>query len=219
MEAAKQNIRLPRVLTINQLMQKKYNTFPFEGAWHEAFGTPERTGVWFIWGDSGNGKSRFAVQLCCELAKYCRVVYNSLEEGACLTVQQAFAEVDAKQVARRLLIAKGESIAQLSERLSRQRSPEAAIIDSFQYAQLTYREYIRFKGAHPDKLIIFISHADGKQPAGRSARSVRYDATQKIHIEGFVAQSFGRHIGPNGGKYTIWEEGAAKYWGETIKTQ
>jgi hypothetical protein len=214
MEAERKKERLPRALTVSQLLQKKYEVFPFEGPWYEAFGTPERTGVWFIWGNSGNGKSNFAVQLCCELAKYCKVVYNSLEEGDCLTVQQAFSGVDAKQIAGKLLIARGETISQISERLKRQRSPEVVIIDSFQHAQLSYSEYLKFKTLHSNKLIVFISHADGKLPSGRSAKSARYDAALKIWVEGFIAQSMGRFIGPNGGKYIVWEEGAFLYHGE-----
>lgn len=41
-------------------------------------------------------------------------------------------------------------------------------------------------------LIIFISHADGKNPAGRSAKSVMYDASLKIYIEGYRAFSKGK---------------------------
>ena len=74
---------MKRALSVRDILDKKYNTFPFEGKWKEAFGTPERVGVWFIWGNSGNGKTSFVMQLCKELCKYDRVVYNSLEEGAC----------------------------------------------------------------------------------------------------------------------------------------
>nr|DAL37874.1 MAG TPA_asm: hypothetical protein [Caudoviricetes sp.] len=78
---------------------------------------------------------------------------------------------------------------------------------------MNYREYIRFKEAHRDKLIIFISHAQGKAPRGSAAQSVMYDATLKIWVEGFKAFSKGRFIGEKG-EYTIWDEGANRYWGE-----
>lgn len=78
---------------------------------------------------------------------------------------------------------------------------------------MNYKEYIRFKEAHKDKLIIFISHAAGTAPRGSAAQSVMYDATLKIWVEGFKAFSKGRFIGEKG-NYTIWEEGANKYWGE-----
>ena len=46
----------------------KKETLKLTGAWADAFGEPERIGVWFIWGNSGNGKSSFVMQLCKELA-------------------------------------------------------------------------------------------------------------------------------------------------------
>jgi hypothetical protein len=76
-----------------------------------------------------------------------------------------------------------------------------------------YKQYLKFKEAHRNKMIIFISQADGKQPSGRTAKSVLYDASQKIWVEGFHAISNGRYIGPTG-KFIIWEEGAVKYWGD-----
>lgn len=78
---------------------------------------------------------------------------------------------------------------------------------------MNYREYIRFKEAHKDKLLIFISHAAGRAPRGSAAQSVMYDATLKIWVEGFKAFSKGRFIGDKG-EFTIWDDGAKKYWGD-----
>ena len=46
-------------------MKKK--TIPFTGAWADAFGNPERKGVWFVWVQSGNGKTSFIMQLSLSL--------------------------------------------------------------------------------------------------------------------------------------------------------
>ena len=142
----------------------KKETLKLTGAWADAFGEPERIGVWFIWGNSGNGKSSFVMQLCKELAKFGRVAYDSLEEGA-------------------------------------------------SHTQMSYKEYIKFKEAHRNKLLIFISHADGRNPDGRSAKKVMYDAALKIYVEGFRAFSKGRFFG-SVGHFTIWDEGAVRYWGD-----
>ena len=93
------------------------------------------------------------------------------------------------------------------------KSARIVVIDSFQYTLMSYRDYLAFKQQFPDKLIIFISHADGKNPAGRSAKSVMYDASLKIYIEGYRAFSKGRYIGEKG-YFDIWPERALKYWGE-----
>jgi len=44
------------------------------------------------------------------------------------------------------------------------------------------------------------------------AKSVKYDANIIIRVEGFRAFATGRYGG--GDPYTIWEEGALKYWQE-----
>ena len=70
---------------------------------------------------------------------------------------------------------------------------------------------------HKDKLLIFLSHAAGSSPRGSAAVGVMYDATLKIWVEGYKAFSKGRFIGPTG-EYTIWDEGAARYWGYKNKS-
>lgn len=47
---------MTRALTVKEVLKQKKKTFAFKGKWKDAFGEPERTGVWFIWGKSGNGK-------------------------------------------------------------------------------------------------------------------------------------------------------------------
>lgn len=173
---------MKRALNVRDILTKKYATFPFEGRWQEAFDTPERTGVWFIWGASGNGKTSFVMQLCKELCKYDRVAFIK------------------------------EDIPAMRERLRRRKSYNIVVIDSFQYTQMTYKDYISLKEEFPDKLFIFISHARGKNPKSDAATSVMYDADLKIWVEGYVAFSKGRYQGSTG-KYVIWEKGSLDYWG------
>lgn len=203
---------MERAFTINDILNKKYKLFDFKDEWEEAFSKPERCGVWFIWGNSGNGKTRFTMQLAKYLTNFGKVLYNSLEEGSSHTIRKAFEDVGMSEVKQKMLLV-SESLEKLNQRLEKQRSSNIIIIDSFQYAQISYKQYIAFKEKHHNKLIIFISHADGKQPAGRSAKSVMYDATLKIWVEGFKAFSKGRYIGSKG-QLTIWEEGASRYWQE-----
>ncbi len=208
--------QLNRALSMASLKAKKYKSFEFENEWFEAFDKPERRGVWFVWGNSGNGKSRFVAHLCKELSRFGRIVYNSLEEADSKTIRTAFEESGLLDLNRKIILVH-ESAADLSLRLQQHKSPDIAIIDSYQYTRLTYSQYIDFKEKHRNKLLIFISHADGKQPSGRSAKSVMYDAALKIWVEGYVAFSKGRYIGPNGGKYIVWRQGAKKYFGDDFE--
>lgn len=198
---------------VREMLSIKYDTLDFKGEWYDAFGTPERRGVWLIWGNSANGKTSFALKLCKELCRFGRVAYDSLEEGACLSMQNAIRRENMMEVNKRFLLIDNENMEQLSLRLKRQKSPDFVVIDSLQYTQMRYPEYIKFKEKHKNKLLIFISHAEGKLPNGRTAKSVMYDASLKIYIEGFRAFSKGRFKGSKG-HYDIVPEKARKHWGE-----
>lgn len=199
---------------VREMLSMKFDTLPFEADWYQAFGTPERRGVWLVWGNTGNGKTSFVMQLCKELCRFGRVAYDSLEEGACLTMQNTLKRFNMQEVNRRFLLLDAEPLGQLSLRMKRQKAPDFVVIDSFQYTQMTYPQYIKFKEAHRNKLTIFISHASGTHPDGRTAKKVAFDASLKIYVEGYRAFSKGRFIGPKG-YYDIWPEEAARYWGET----
>lgn len=148
------------------MMSIKYDTFDFDGDWYQAFGRPEKRGVWLIWGQSGNGKTSFVMQLCKYLCRFGRVAYNSLEEGASLTMQNSLKRFNMMEVNRRFLLIDAESMEQLDIRLHRQKSPDFVVIDSFQYTMMSFKQYVEFKEHNKNKLLIFISHADGKLPAG-----------------------------------------------------
>lgn len=207
---------MARAYSVTEATKMKKRTFSFSPEFKEAFAEPEMQGVWFIWGQSGNGKSSFIMQLSKELAQHGKVAYDSLEEGTSLTMQNTLKRFAMHEVNRRFQILDCEPISELSERLSKKKSADFVIIDSFQYTQLSYKQYIELKKKHQNKLLIFISHADGKQPAGRAARSVMYDASLKIYVEGYKAISKGRFIGSNGGSFVVWADGASRYWGEEI---
>ena len=206
-----------RALTVKEVLNKKRQTFPFDGKWADAFGLPERTGVWFIWGRSGNGKTSFVMQLIAELCKYDRVAFDSMEEGDSLSMRQKLVRHGLSKVGSRFHLLNAEPMTELKERLARRKSYNIIVIDSFQYTQMSYRDYIQFKEQNKDKLIVFISHAKGSLPRGSAAEGVMYDATLKIWVEGFKAFSKGRFIGQTG-EFTIWDEGAERYWGENVKT-
>lgn len=206
--------KLSRAISVSQLETMTFNELPFEGDWYEAVGKPEISGSWLIWGDSGNGKTRFALQLCKYLAQFCRVAYNSMEEGASASMKKAFREVGMKEVKRQVILLDNEPINELKERLRKRRSPDVVVIDSVQYTGMSYRDYTALRAEFRNKLFILISHADGKNPAGRTAKSIRYDAFVKIRIEGYRAFALSRYGG--GTPYTIWKEGAEAYYNEDL---
>jgi len=205
------NRTIKRALTPAEMVSKRMLTMAFDGEWLAHVGQPERSGSWLIWGNSGNGKPRYALMLGKYLTKFGRVAYNSLEEGISESLKRAVMDTGLVGVRRFILLDK-EPIAELANRLSRRKSPDMVIIDSIQYSGLNYRDYRQLRDTFRNKLFIFISHADGREPAGRTARSVRYDANVKIYIEGYRAFAASRYGG--GQTYIIWEEGTKKVNGE-----
>jgi len=204
---------MARALSVENIINYKPITLPFTDEWKSFIGTPELCGSWLIWGNSGNGKTRFALQLCKYLCKFGRVAYNSLEEGLSKSMQEAIIATGMQDVARKFMLLDKESLEELKERLSKRKSPDVVVIDSIQYTGMNYKDYKALKEKFPKKLFVLISHADGKEPAGRVAKSIRYDAFVKIRIEGYKALPVSRYGG--GEPYIVWDVGAEKYWGES----
>lgn len=203
---------IKRAVSVAQILNKKFCDMPFDGVFSDSFGLPERSGVWLIWGESGNGKTRFTMQLAKYLCQFGKVAYNTLEEGASKSLQRTIKDEQMQEVSSQFILLDREPIEELKERLRMRKSPDIVLIDSFQYTGLSKKEYKELKEEFKSKLFIFISHAEGKLPEGRPAKFVRYDADIKIFIEGFKAFPISRFGG--GEPYIIWEEGARRYWGE-----
>lgn len=208
---------MKRALTVKNIFDKRYTTLTLSAPFHEAFGEIEKTGVWFIWGKSGNGKSSFAIQLAKELCNHGRVLYVGLEEGSSMTFRNLLMMCGMQEIGSRFTVLEPENIETLStdliERLKKQRSADFIIIDSFQYTGWDFKKYLAFKKAVAGKkMVIIISQTSGNRPIGRTALSVQFDACMKIWTEGFKAISKGRFIGGNGGQYVINAEKAQQYW-------
>lgn len=203
-------MRLKRAYSPNEILNMKIPRYEFTGAWKASIGNPAKSGTWIVWGASGNGKSSFVMQLAKYLCTFGKVIYDSLEESTGLSFQMSLRRHGMDEVRKRLLILDREPMDQLSERLERRGSPGVVIIDSFQYSDLSYPGYKEFKERHPKKLLIFISHAEGMHPAGRTARKVEFDADVKIMVSCFKAWCKSRFMEQPGEPYVIWEEGAAK---------
>jgi len=200
-----------RARTYTDLMSQKAEELDFSGDFLRSFGKPEVTGSWLIWGNPGNGKTRFALQLCKHFASFVKVAYNSLEEGASKSIRNAVHEVGMSDVKSNFILLDTEPISELKERLRKQRSPEVVFIDSWQYTGLNYSEYRKLRSEFQNKLFVLISHAEGKNPEGRTAKAIRYDSFVKIWVEGYKAFPASRYGGNE--PFIIWEDGAKEFWG------
>lgn len=205
---------MARTLSAKQVLTIKFDTIRLGGGWDECVGEIETTGIWFIWGNSGNGKTSAVVSLCKELSAFGKVLYNSREEGESLTMQNTLRRYGMGELGSRFQLA-NMSLQELDEKISQQRSPKFVVLDSFQFMGLTYKDFRAFCEKHKNKMLIFVSRTRGRQPEGRAAISAMYDASCKIWVEGYKAFSKGRFVGTTG-EMTIWDEGAKKYWSDPI---
>lgn len=206
-------IKLARAKTARQIIEKKRNKLAFEGEWSKAFGNPVPGFFGIMWGKSFSGKTNFMVKFLKYLCGvFGEVIYNSLEEGDVDTFAQTLRAAGLGEEQNFKVVS--EPWSHLVYRLLRRKSARFAIVDSLQYAGISYKQYcedkekLRKKG----KTIIFISHAEGNHPESKTAKKIRYDVDLKIQVIGFVAMIEMR----GNGRYplVIWEEGARKYWGK-----
>lgn len=215
---------MSRAISNINVLAARFETVEFAGEWLASFGRPELRGTWIIWGGSASGKTTFTLMLCKYLANFGRVAYNSLEQGLSLSLQKAWERVGMGEAGNSVILLNKEELPELRARLNKRKSPEIIIIDSVQYLDgFNWASFKKLKREYPDKLFIFISQADraGKDPDGKLAGKIRYDAEIKIKVEGFKAFVTTRYEdaerGEGGADFIIWEQGAAEYWAEQLK--
>ena len=203
-----------RVLTPKDLDAMVFEHFEFTGEWFDAFDRPEKSGTWFISGNTSNGKSSFVNNLLKYLATLgARILVAPLEEGGRSTLQKMLRNVNMVSVSGKIQYCPREPFATSVLRLKKKRSrPTVFVIDSWQYAEMRFSAYKKLTEEHPDILFIVVSQMIKNKLVGTSAGSVELHADLKIVVEGHRAISKGRYIGKIG-HYVNWHEGALKYWG------
>lgn len=205
--------KLRRAIGINELINKKRPNLPFDGIWKQCMGCPEANALIFIYGKSGNGKTRFIVQFLKYLSTHVdKILLNSLEEGDSDSLARAFRDENMHEVDGKILILDNEPIDEMCRRLKRKKQAQAIVIDSWQYTRKDYPYFQKMKETFKKKMFIINSHAQGNNPKGNAADDIRYDAMIKIHVVNFVARIDSRFGTER--PYVIWEERAKQRWGK-----
>lgn len=201
---------IKKALTVANVQAQKITRIQFEGAFYQAYRQPQNKGVWFIWGPSSSGKSSKVMQLAKELARHERVFYNLLEEE---TDDSDFIErVELNQmndVKDNFLVGR-YNLEEMTAYAKKRNPPKVIIIDSATYFFKNFAEYQEFKNEFKNRIIIITGHAQGANPRSELEKDIRYDAKQKIFVSAYQSICQGRTIGPNGGLFTIWQEGYEK---------
>lgn len=208
-------LALDRGISTHQLYSTKFDLFELTGAWRRFIGTPEQSGVIFIWGDSGHGKTWFSLQFAKELSKFTnKVAYDSLEEGKSFSQQRAWKGNNMIELGSKIMLLDKEPLEVLDLRLKRKRSPNVVFLDSWQYVRKPFWTFVDFVERHNKKLFVVTSQEKNGKPKGKSADDVRFHADVKIHIKGYIAFAQSR-VGESI-PYIIWEKGARDYHGDKV---
>lgn len=202
---------MKRAYSIWNVRNAAFKTLDFDGEWLAAVGRPELGGSWLIYGAPKNGKTSLAMKLSRYMTRFCRVAYDSVEEGLSLSVQKCVERTFGNERNRRFTLLDREGVDELKERLARRcGSPDVVVIDSVQFLGLRWEEYKQLKERFPHKLFIYISHVEGFQPEGRVAKKIWRDANVYIRVEGFRGFPVGRYGGDD--YIDIDPVRAEKYW-------
>ncbi|MBV6442735.1 MAG: hypothetical protein EPGJADBJ_04458 [Saprospiraceae bacterium] len=194
---------MSRSIGITDFLSRQFITHAFDGPWAATFGEPERNMKVIIWGDPGQGKTEFCIQLAKYMARFTKVYYNSFEQGVCKTLQDALKRNNMQEVAGRVIFGDQETFPEMMQRLSNKNSPGVCIIDSRDYINLTTEQFKKLIDRFPRKCFIVVCWESASKPRGEYAKQIAYMCDVKIHVRDFVAYPRSRFGGNQ--KFVIWE--------------
>ncbi|MEG2600006.1 MAG: ATP-binding protein [Muribaculaceae bacterium] len=205
-----------KAISNKNVIDAQFKVAQFTGAWLASFGRPELRGSWLIYGESGSGKTHFALELLKYISHHVdRVAYNTLEQGLSLSFQNSWKETNMQDIGSKVIVLAKEPIDELRVRLMKRKSPNVIVIDSITaMMSFTRSMYMGLINDFPDKLFIFIAHEKNHNPYPAIAEHVRKLSDVKIHVEGYKAYITTRYKGAKGeggADYTIWERGSQEY--------
>jgi len=186
-----------KVLGTDQFSKKKFKLLEFE---HKEFkgilGDIPKNFIMVIFGDSGNGKTEFCIQLAKFLTSFGKVAWLSYEQGHGYDLQKATTRNNMNEVSGKFyIIDPSENLPagvtffqDLDKYLNRRNSPDFIFIDSIDYTQFTWEDYVYLKNKYGKrKTFIFISHADGNKPKKSISKNIHYDGHIGIYVHKFIA--------------------------------
>ncbi len=184
-----QEIKIPRAYSYNDIERRKFKILPLQGEWLRHLGDEvERTGSILIMGDSGHGKTTYAMKLMKALCKIEKVYYNTVEEGMKASFRRSL-RLNGLQTVKSKFIFQSESYDEMVTRLKQKYQPKIVIIDSIQYCfrGKTKDDYLKLIEMFPDTLFIGISHIKKGQVIGAVAEEFYWLCQNRIYIEDFKA--------------------------------
>lgn len=156
--------------------------------WRRHIGEVERSGSVLIMGDSGHGKTAYALQKAKAMCAIEKVHYDSAEEGITASFRRNMRYNNMKSVKSKFTFSK-EKYDELFERLQMKRQAKIVVIDSVQYffRGKKVSDYYRLIETFYDTLFIFLTHVSKGMPKGAVANEIYWDCQNRILVQDFKA--------------------------------
>jgi hypothetical protein len=192
-----------RTIGITQFLERKFDTYPLDGAWGNALGEVEKNFKMILFGKPGNGKTEFAIQMARYFARFTKVYYNSFEQGISKTLQDALRRNNMQDVVGKVIFGDKETFEEMMQRLGGKNAPQIVIIDSRDYLNLTGAQYKTLTEAHPRKAFVIICWESAGKPKGEHAKAIEYMCDIKCYVRNFIMEPRSRYGGNE--KFVIWD--------------
>lgn len=198
------------------VLAARFDLAPFEGEWLAHLGRPALSGMWFVYGKSGSGKTTYCLQLAKYLTEFVRkVAYNSLEQGLSPAMQQAWRRVGMAECGNHIMLIDREPLPELRKRLSKKQSPNVIFIDSVMYLEdAPASELIALRHEYPSKLFVLIGQERNGDAYNSKQIKLKHDADIKVRVVGGVARCETRYStedGYGGADYIAFEARKRKF--------
>lgn len=194
---------MSRAIGITDFLNRKFDTYPFDGKWLDSFGLPEKNFKMLVFGHPGNGKTEFCIQLAKYLSQWTKVDFNSYEQGIAKTLQDALIRNSMEEVTGRVMFLDQMPLHELNQRLERPGSARVVIIDSRDFMNLTTEQFKKLiKKFHRKSFIVVCWESAGK-PKSQYAKDMEYIVDIKVRVSNFKAHPRCRFGGNQ--SFTIWD--------------
>lgn len=192
-------------LGIKGFLSKTFATYQLPEIWVQAVGEISDPFTWLVFGKPKNGKTSFLLQFCKAMClSGVKVYYNSMEEGASKTMQDAFIRLDMSSIPDGLFtLGDRDTFAEMIDKLKKNRA-RVVIIDSRDYMKLTTDQWKKLTTMFPKKSFVLVCWEQSGKPLGKYAKDIEFMVSMVTHVKSFTAYTNGRFGA--GLKFNIWDK-------------
>lgn len=180
------------IMNSNDLMNYKYDCYPFDGKWGDLMGKPGKRFHLMVFGRPKQGKSIFSVQFANYLSQnFGPVLYVASEEGFSATLQKKIA--DFGMANRNMDFANFREYEQIRQALENKKY-KFVFIDSVNFIKVTPEQIEALKAANPGTAFVTIQQAT-KGGQFRGSQEYAHNCDMIVEVINGVAHHTGRYNG------------------------